>query len=240
MKAQSPSYWVVIPAAGVGKRMRADRPKQYLLLGGKSVIEHTLDRFSSHPAIKGMVVVLDANDRHWSALHVKGKTRLYTAIGGPERCYSVLSGLEYLSTFAHLDDWVLVHDAVRPCLARQDLDTLIHALEDDSVGGILAVPVRDTIKRTNGERGITGTVDRQDLWHALTPQMFRLEVLRRAISHSLDEGIVVTDEASAIEHIGLTPRLVEGQASNIKITGPEDLALAEYYLNGTKSGANPT
>jgi len=229
-ESHSSRYWVVIPAAGVGKRMGADRPKQYLSLLGKSVIEQTLDCFIEHPRVAGIVVALSRDDGYWPALPVSRSTRIVRAEGGAERCHSVLSALDALQTNADEEDWVLVHDAARPCLTRSDLDKLIDELSGDEVGGILAVPVRDTMKRGDGTGHIAHTEDRNNLWHALTPQMFRFGLLRNALQRSLIDGFVVTDEASAIEHIGLKPRLVEGRADNIKVTRPEDLVLAGYFL----------
>jgi len=225
------NYWVVIPAAGVGKRMQADRPKQYLPLCGKSVIEQTLSCFSHHPQIAGIVVVLSASDPYWPELDLHSDVPLHRAEGGSERCHSVLNGLDVVAQYAADDDWVLVHDAARPCLSRLDLEHLIATAAADEVGGILAVPVRDTMKHATDDNRIDHTVDRQGLWHALTPQMFRLDLLRSALQQALADGFEVTDEASAIEHVGLQPKLVEGSARNIKITRPEDLALAEFYLN---------
>jgi 2-C-methyl-D-erythritol 4-phosphate cytidylyltransferase len=224
-------YWVVIPAAGVGKRMQADRPKQYLQLLERTVIEHTLACFTSHPLINGIVVALSGDDPYWPTLDIPSAIPIHVAEGGAERCHSVLNGLELVAGHAAAEeDWVLVHDAARPCLGREDLDKLIHAVDEDEVGGILAVPVRDTMKRDNEAGRITHTEERDGLWHALTPQMFRLGKLREAISQALADGFEVTDEASALEHLGMQPLLVEGQGSNIKVTRPEDLALAAYYL----------
>jgi 2-C-methyl-D-erythritol 4-phosphate cytidylyltransferase len=230
-------YWAVIPAAGTGKRMRADRPKQYLRLAGKTVIEHTLERFLCHPALSGIVVALDKDDRYWSALEIANDTSLKTVVGGAQRCHSVLNALDYLSHNAAPYDWVLVHDAARPCLAAEDLDLMMETLTQDAVGGILAVPVKDTIKRGTMDLRIAATVDRKALWHALTPQMFRLGLLTEALSTSLENHYLVTDEASAVEHIGLKPKLVQGRAYNIKITHPEDLPLAEYYLERERRSA---
>ena len=222
--------WVVIPAAGVGARMNADRPKQYLPLAGKTVIEHTLHRFLGHPRIAGIVLALDADDTYWASLDITTAKPLDTVTGGRERCHSVLNALVYLRDVIDEDAWVLVHDAARPCLAAPDLDALFDALGNDPVGGLLATPVRDTIKRADRELRVDATIDRSALWHALTPQMFRLGLLTRALQQSLADDFLVTDEASAVEHFGLQPRLIEGRADNIKITRPEDLALAEHYL----------
>lgn len=227
----SARHWVVIPAAGVGARMKADRPKQYLPLRGKTVIEHTLSCFMQHPAIAGIVVALSPDDPYWASLHIDSDVPLHVAAGGRERCHSVLNALHLLTQHAGANDWVLVHDAARPCLTRADIDKLCASLRDDEVGGILAVPVRDTMKRADGEGRISATEDRNGLWHALTPQMFRLELLTQALEQALADGFVVTDEASAVEHAGLRPKLVEGRADNIKVTRPEDLALAEFFLS---------
>lgn len=224
-------YWVVIPAAGVGARMQADRPKQYLPLCGRTVIEQTLSCFTSHPAIAGVVVALSEGDPYWGKLHIGSSVPIYQARGGQERCHSVLNALQLLREIASNDDWVLVHDAARPCLSRGDIDKLLDQLANDEVGGILAVPVRDTMKRADNAQRIRHTEDRANLWHALTPQMFRLHILEQALSRALDEGFLVTDEASAIEHAGLQPKLIEGRGDNIKVTRPEDLALAEFFLS---------
>lgn len=227
---QSDTCWAVIPAAGLGRRMGNQVPKQYLRLGDRAVIENTLLRFTDHPAITGIVVAVDPQDHTWSSLAIDNTGSLITVPGGRERCHSVLNALRYLMDTARAEDWVLVHDAVRPCLTRQDLDLLIAALRYDAVGGILATPVRDTLKRANRDGRIAETVDRTGLWHALTPQMFRLEVLYSALQAALARGDDVTDEASAVERTGLKPRLIEGRGDNIKITRPEDLALAERIL----------
>ncbi|MEB4592071.1 2-C-methyl-D-erythritol 4-phosphate cytidylyltransferase [Candidatus Thiothrix sp. Deng01] len=225
--------WVVIPAAGVGARMQADRPKQYLPLAGKTVIEHTLACFAGHPAIAGIVVVVSAQDPFWPQLPVK-EMSIFTAIGGKERADSVLNGLNYLTEQLQAAESVnvLVHDAARPCLSRGDLDKLLVAGADESAGAILAVPVRDTMKRAGATvpPHISHTENREGLWHALTPQMARLGVLRAALADALRKGAIITDEASALEQSGLHPLLVEGDARNIKITRPADLALAEFFL----------
>ncbi|MCP5141553.1 MAG: 2-C-methyl-D-erythritol 4-phosphate cytidylyltransferase [Chromatiales bacterium] len=224
-------HWAVIPAAGVGKRMKSATPKQYLPLAGKTVIEHSLAALCSHPAIAGAVVAVTETDPYWPELNAgcDGKP-LLRAPGGAERCHSVLNALDVLAGVADEADWVLVHDAARPCLHRDDLDRLIAAAGAHPVGGILAVPVRDTMKRADQHGDIARTEDRVGLWHALTPQMFRLGELRTALRDALDRGALVTDDASALELAGRAPLLVEGAASNIKITRPEDLALAEFHL----------
>jgi len=223
-------YWAVIPAAGVGKRMKADRPKQYLMLGEHTVLQQTIAIFEQHPRIAGIVVIVTEGDPYWAELNVQTSKPLLVADGGAERCHSVLNGLELLPQYANDGDWVLVHDAARPCLRQHDIDHLITALAHDEVGGILAVPVRDTMKRDDGAGRIARTEERNGMWHALTPQMFPLGLLRGTLQQAIADGFEVTDEASALEHAGLKPKLVEGHADNIKITRPEDLALAAFFL----------
>lgn len=219
-----PPFWVVIPAAGVGSRMRADRPKQYLELGGQTILEHTLDRFLNHPQLQGLVVSLAEQDPYWPELQCAADPRICRATGGSERADSVLAGLQVLSGLgANDEDWVLVHDAARPNLALDDLNSLLATLADDPVGGLLAVPARDTLKRAGADGRVQETVDRSVIWHAFTPQMFRLGSLRAALMDALTSGVAVTDEASALEWAGHHPRLIEGRADNLKITRPEDL-----------------
>lgn len=219
-----PEFWAVIPAAGVGARMRADRPKQYLRLGERTVLEHTLDCFLGHPALKGLVLCLAEDDPYWPALSCAGDPRIERAAGGCERADSVLNGLLHLLTLgAHEDDWVLVHDAARPNLARDDLNLLLGELAEDPVGGLLAVPARDTLKRAGQDGRVRETIDRSVIWQAYTPQMFRLGQLHRSLADALVSHANITDEASALEWAGHAPRLIEGRADNLKITRPEDL-----------------
>lgn len=219
-----PPFWVVIPAAGIGSRMRADRPKQYLQLAGRTILEHTLDCFLDHPRLKGLVLSLAADDPFWPALPCATDPRIQRVEGGAERADSVLAGLLCLVELgAQAGDWVLVHDAARPNLARSDLDRLLAELADDPVGGLLAVPARDTLKRIGADGRVAETVDRSLIWQAYTPQMFRFAALHRALADALVAGVAVTDEASALEWAGQAPKLVEGRADNLKITRPEDL-----------------
>lgn len=222
-------FWAVIPSAGVGRRMGAPIPKQYLEINNKTVIQYTLDSLMEHPAVSGLIMVMHPDDNCWDELQLHPDKPLSIVDGGEERCHSVLNALVYLMEKADPDDWVLVHDAARPCLRKEDIDKLIQQASAD-IGGILAIPVRDTMKRADNENRITETVDRNQLWHALTPQMFRLGQLHDVLTLALDNNKLVTDEASAMELAGHKPLLVEGHADNIKITRPEDLALAEYYL----------
>ncbi len=222
-------FWAVVPAAGVGRRMATNRPKQYLQLGKKTVLEHTLQRLFDAGVFDGVVVALSAEDGYWPDLSFHQSDKLHTVVGGNERADSVLAGVTFALNLARPDDWVLVHDAARPCLTTEDIHLLIDALKDDPVGGILALPVHDTLKRIDKQR-ISETVDRSQIWRALTPQMFRLGVLNDALVAAMGAKAPVTDEASAIEMYGEQPKIVEGRSDNIKITRPEDLSLANYYL----------
>ena len=219
-----PLFWVVIPAAGIGSRMRADRPKQYLQLAGRTILEHTLDCFLDHPRLKGLVLSLAADDPFWPALPCATDPRIQRVEGGAERADSVLAGLlRLLELGAQPDDWVLVHDAARPNLAAEDLDKLLQELAGDPVGGLLAVPARDTLKRVGADGRVAETVDRSVIWQAYTPQMFRFAALHQALADARVAGVAITDEASALEWAGQAPKLVEGRADNLKITRPEDL-----------------
>ncbi len=224
MTQQTPAFWAVIPAAGVGARMAADRPKQYLQLGRQTLLEHSLDCFLDHPLLKGVVVSVAEDDPYWPGLPCARDPRIRRATGGRERADSVLNALLLLhAQGAADDDWVLVHDAARPNLARGDLDKLLSELADDPVGGLLAVPARDTLKRADAQGRVSATIDRSTVWQAYTPQMFRLGLLHRALAECLVADVAVTDESSAVEWAGLAPRLVEGRSDNIKVTRPEDL-----------------
>jgi 2-C-methyl-D-erythritol 4-phosphate cytidylyltransferase len=222
--------WAVIPAAGSGSRMGGDRPKQYLPLAGKTVIEHVLDRFLAHPAISGIVVALADGDPWRERLARAGEPPVMTVTGGPERHHSVLNALHRLHMLAHPDDWVLVHDAARPCLRASDIDRLIDEVRDHPVGGLLGLPVADTLKRIDHNHEVIGTLNRDNVWYASTPQMFRLGELTAAIERAIREKAAITDEAGAIERTARMPRMVIGSADNIKITRPADLALAEQFL----------
>lgn len=222
--------WAIVPAAGIGSRMQADRPKQYLDLDGKTVLEHTLQRLADHPRIKGIIVAVAENDPWWAQVSEKSYTPIHVVIGGKERADSVYNALAALAKISDDDPWVLVHDAARPCLRHQDIDHMLATLVNHPVGGILGIPVTDTVKRANAEHEITETVERQGLWRASTPQMFRLNTLKDALYTAKKQQLVVTDEASAIELSGLKAVMVEGHADNIKITVPQDLALASLFL----------
>lgn len=226
----SGDVYVVVPAAGAGRRMGSAIPKQYLQLNGRTVLEHTLGRMAGHARVRQVVVAISADDELYASLAPRLPAKVVSVIGGAERCHSVLAALRSLSGLAAADAWVMVHDAARPCVRREDLDRMLAELVDSEVGGVLAAPVRDTLKRCDADGAILATVDRSALWHALTPQMFRLGTLLHAIEAALVAGVIVTDEAQAIERAGLTPRVVAGHADNLKITHPEDLPLASLIL----------
>lgn len=223
----------IVPAAGVGSRMQADRPKQYLTIDGKTVLEHTVDKLLSHTLISRVIVAISEDDPYYPTLALSQREEVIRVPGGKERADSVLSGLSYVALH-QLSEWVMVHDAARPCVRLQDIDSLVEQAQSHHCGAILASPVRDTMKRANGQQEIDHTVEREALWHALTPQMFKTEQLTQALSSALSEGVAITDEASALEWLGESPALVKGSADNIKITQPEDLALAEFYLTRNK------
>ena len=226
----SSGFWAVVPSAGIGERMQSDRPKQYLQLEDKLVIEHTLQRLASHPEIKGIVIAIAQEDEWWPTVSVVVSCPLYVVHGGEQRSHSVLNALDKLSTLVADDTWVLVHDAARPCLRQEDIDRLLSALSNHDVGGLLGLPVNDTVKRTSNDDVIMETIERRNLWRASTPQMFRLVILKSALQALREQNITVTDEASAIEFVGLEPVMVEGHADNIKITVSTDLALAQLFM----------
>ncbi|KJY83600.1 2-C-methyl-D-erythritol 4-phosphate cytidylyltransferase [Vibrio galatheae] len=234
MSSASPlSVVAVVPAAGVGSRMQADRPKQYLTIQGHTVLEHTVEKLLLHPVVNKVVVAITDGDPYFPELAIANHPDVIRVSGGRERADSVLSALQYIA-HNQLAEWVLVHDAARPCLDLQDVDRLIATAELNQLGGILATPVRDTMKRADSAQKIDHTVEREALWHALTPQMFKTQALTHALTQALENHIAITDEASAMEWLGLKPALVQGRADNIKITQPEDLALAEFYLSRNK------
>lgn len=221
-------FWAVVPAAGVGKRMNADRPKQYLPLNGKTVLEQTLLRLLQADVFTAISVAISEEDPYWPELDITQHEKIITAPGGKERADSVLSGLKVIRGQASDEDWVLVHDAARPCLTTSDIHHLIDTLKQDAIGGILALSSHDTLKQVD-DNAIAATLDRRHIWRALTPQMFRYGLLKHALEAN-EGNTAVTDEASALELQGLQPKIVEGRPDNIKITRPEDLALAQFYL----------
>ncbi|MCB1852496.1 MAG: 2-C-methyl-D-erythritol 4-phosphate cytidylyltransferase [Gammaproteobacteria bacterium] len=231
--------WGVLPAAGVGRRMGGAVPKQYCSLAGRLVIEHALDRLLGHPSIERVCVALATGDLWWDDCCYAGHERVVRVEGGAERSTSVLNALGWIERYADPEDWVMVHDAARPCLRGADIDRLMEALADDAVGGILACRINDTIKLETSGGTIAETIPRERLWRALTPQMFRFGLLYASLNNAQRLGKSVTDEASAIELAGLRPRLVEGHADNIKITHLEDLDLAAFYLQRQSRSLQP-
>lgn len=220
--------FALVPAAGRGARMGAAVPKQYLSLEGRTLAEHTVSRLLACARIERVMVAVAQDDPWWSALPVARQRRVSTTTGGAERADSVLRGLQALSSWANDDDWVLVHDMARPCLRVSDIHRLLDACGEQ--GAILALPVTDTVKQAGATAQIVATLPRDQIWRALTPQLFPLGALRDALQSALTRGVPVTDEASAMEACGWQPALVPGQADNIKVTAPEDLALAAFFL----------
>ena len=229
----SPRLWLIVPAAGIGQRMQAECPKQYLRIKNRFILDITLSRLLDSGLFAGCMVPLNAADHWWSESAASSDDRIQTCIGGAERANSVLSALHALEAQVAAYDWVLVHDAARPCVHPADLANLVSTLADHPVGGLLAAPVADTLKMA--EPGdlpeVKGTVDRSQLWRALTPQMFRYSMLVSALGTALREKQPVTDESSAMEFSGNMPVLVEGRPDNIKITVPADLDLAGFILS---------
>ncbi len=223
------TLYAVVPASGIGARMKADRPKQYLTLLGATILEHTLNQLLNFSAIDKIIVAISPQDEYWQQLNIRNHPKIETCLGGAQRYNSVLNGLSYLQSLG-VDDaaQVMVHDAARPCINQTDLQNLLNSACDQ--GSLLGLQVRDTMKRTDINGNVLKTVDRNNLWHALTPQMAPLKTLQHAIQKSLDDKVEITDEASALEHVGLSPRMIAADPNNIKITRPDDIALAEAYL----------
>lgn len=225
-------FWCVVPAAGSGRRVGGDRAKQYLPLAGKPLIEHTLERLASHPRIAGLLVVLDSADTLWPGIACLAGKPLLTASGGVERSDSVLAGLSALPVQVRDDDFVLVHDAARPCVRQDDISRLIEVVGHGD-GGLLGAPLRDTLKRADADLRSVATEPREQRWRAFTPQMFRRAQLAAALKQAQRQNLAISDEAMAMEHAGFAPLLVEGAEDNLKITTAEDFALAEYLLGKT-------
>ncbi len=221
------SLHAVVPAAGTGQRMQAGLPKQYLTLAGRTLAEHTLCRLLSLARLEQVVVPVAPEDEWWSALSISGHPRVHSVIGGKTRAESVCNGLRYLVEQGCAQDWVLVHDVARPCVRLSDIQALIDQTSDQ--GAILAVQATDTMKEADDD-GIRATLDRTQIWHALTPQLFPVGKLLDALLAALSARLPVTDESSAMEQAGYRPSIVEGRSDNIKITRPEDLRLAEFWL----------
>lgn len=231
---RSHRIWAVVPAAGTGQRMQASLPKQYLTLGGQPVLQITLNKLAQLNQLSGVVVAVSPDDPHFERLITMPPNAVRVA-GGRERADSVLRALNYLEQHGCAQDWALVHDAARPCVRRERMQQLIEQVLATGEGGLLAAPVADTLKSALDQRA-QSTVDRSHLWQAHTPQMFPVGALRLALLKGLEEGAVITDEASAMELQGERPRLVADSRDNIKITQPEDLFLAEQILAAQAAG----
>lgn len=245
------TIWAVVPAAGVGSRMQVSIPKQYLRINGQTVLSLSLARLSALADVKRIMVVLSPDDHHWArhnSVYDPDRDKVLTCLGGADRWQSVLNGLDALADLAAPDDWVLVHDAVRPCVRVSDILQLLElSRAADAVaeaGGLLALPVSDTLKRADADGRVAQTVDRSGLWAACTPQLFPFERLRQALRDASAAGVTLTDEASAMEWAGGRPQLVPCHKDNIKITYAEDLQLAELILQaqaqemGTRAGTD--
>ena len=238
LSSANEAVWLVIPASGVGKRMAAECPKQYLKLHDKTILEHTISRFARLPQLQGVLIVVSEADEYWPDLQATLKstfpdTLIISCFGGAERSDTVANGLRYLIQEQQIsaDSWVMVHDAARPCVRLGDIQSLLAIRDDDIVGGILATPVRDTMKRSEANtKQITYTESRENLWHAQTPQLFRLAELHDALHQAELINAVITDEASAMEAVAKSVLLVEGSADNIKLTQPSDLGFIDYLL----------
>ena len=209
--------------------MGAEAPKQYLRLNGKSLIQHVIKVFDQATKINSIHIILSEGDTHWRStyLNLSSKAQVHHC-GGETRAMSVLNGLHAIASQADEDDWILVHDAARPGLSNVLLSQLINSLENDAVGGLLALPLADTLKRADSEQYVAATMPRTDLWQAQTPQMFRYGTLKTALT---DFKGAATDEAEAIEAMGLKPKLVNGEMRNLKVTYPQDLAVLSALLN---------
>lgn len=243
---QEKSVWVVIPASGVGSRMQSETPKQYLLVNGKSILEHTISRFTSLSEVAGVLIVVSESDAHWDKLasiytqyQSEGPPVLST-IGGCERSESVVKGLSYLLDVKKINpqQWVMVHDAARPCVREIDILKLLSSRSGISEGGaILATPVRDTLKKasTNKKNTILTTQSREALWQAQTPQLFRLGNLHASLEKAKQARVSITDEASAVEYDNKPVLLIEGSSDNIKLTTPSDLRVVSFLLNDNEN-----
>jgi len=228
---ENQQFIVVVPAAGIGKRMLASCPKQYLTIDNQTILSHTINRLLSHKNIAKVVLAINDDDAYFAQTTLVDNANIIRVSGGKERVDSVLSGLQVINDM----EWVLVHDAARPCITHDDIDKLIKQCLVNNSGGILAAPVVDTMKlaiksNANETMEVSKTIDRSSLWHAFTPQMFKTKELKQAIEQAQVKGLTITDESSAIESAGLPCILVSGRRDNIKITRPEDLVLADFYL----------
>ena len=226
--------WAVVPAAGSGSRFSKTKLKQYQYIQNHTVLEHTVNRLNSLD-LAGCVLAIGENDNFARTLYFDHKEKLHFCLGGVERVNSVFNALIYLSDIADEDDWVLVHDAARPCVTQENLQLLVNTAIAHNQSAILAIPVRDTLKLVHTENQIEKTVSRELLWQAQTPQMAKLKILKNALETALANHIVITDEASALEYINQAVQVVQGRSDNIKITYADDLELARLILQSQNS-----
>ncbi len=222
--------WVVLVAAGKGTRLAAEVPKPYVPIDGRPLISYSLDCFLSYPPCVGIVVVIAEDDERWSLLPYADMANVYCVRGGKERYDSVLHGLQFLRDKVNADSWVMVHDAARPCITPALLDRLLQTLQNDAVGGLLGIPVTDTVKRIDNNHNVVSTIDREDLCLAQTPQLYRYDVLSNAMTSALEAGVAITDSSMAVAQAGYPCTVVEGDVRNLKVTVPADIALATYYI----------
>ncbi len=241
-ESRTPRYFLILPAAGSGRRMQVEAPKQYLGVAGKSLLQHSLEGLGAWPEIMRVAIALSADDTHWSRVAARLApalaAKIATVAGGVERLHSVSNALNALRPLAADEDWVLVHDAVRPCVHPADVRKLMTELSDEEAGGLLASQVRETLKEDDEAGHVRRTVDRSRIWQAATPQMFRFAVLQRALERAIDTNMTATDEAAAVEALGLPVKLVAGRADNLKVTYPGDLLLAEAILQAQSRETN--
>lgn len=232
MSTTDNKIWVIVPAAGSGQRMGVETPKQYLEINGKTILEITLSLLLKNKHIYQVVVCTFVDDQKWQSLAISDHNKISRTDGGESRANSVLNGLTSIENIAKDEDWVLVHDAARPCLSQDLLNNLVNKLSGDQVGGILAIPAKDTLKVSDSS-GITidKTLDRSQIWHAQTPQMFRYGLLKKAMDIALSSSFEITDEASAMEYAGHQVKIIEGDSTNLKITTQDDLKFAQFLLN---------
>ena len=226
--------WAVIPAAGSGQRMGSDIPKQYMKLDGMTILEHSMHNLINDSRILGLYLVVDFDKDFHSELPKLRNSKIKLVHGGAERSDSVLAGLTALMNDAEERDWVLVHDAARPCVKAEEIHSLIEVVTRSGIGGILAQPIVDTVKRVDKEGLVQGTMQRETLWRALTPQMFSLGLLLESVLAAKEADVSITDEAAAMEYMGHNVQLIPGLSTNIKITFPSDIAFARYFLNSTQ------
>ncbi len=234
VKGKQPKIWGIVPAAGFGSRMKAPVPKQYLLLAGEPVLVHTLRRLCAVNCIDGVVIGIRQKDDFWERCRFDHDKLIGIANGGAERADTVLNAIHFLvqSHVAAPGDWVLVHDAVRPCVRQDDIQKLVNCLTENPDGALLGIPVHDTLKKSNRDNKITETVPRESYWRAVTPQIFPLGPLRQALESCIAQNQAVFDESCAMEYMGRRPQLIESHSTNIKITLESDLRTAEAIISG--------